>query len=191
MKSLTLLVKASERNTHTLYLCNKNSQWLLRKVVPLQIVPFHTFWHCIHPSINVLLSRRHEVLGTNLRLSSVRQARLCHDLRTTFGYSQVHFHAFLTDIIIKIQRKVEHDELAGVSRDSLHGSDTPGTVSPQSILLLVRICRRDPICLTCGPVLPGMSQRLFSRTQMPSRIFMIYGATPAERGIVFEDDTLL
>lgn len=74
-------------------------------------------------------------------------------------------HAFLTGLRFESQWRthVERDELAGVSRNSLDGSATLGIVSPHQVLLLVRISRRNPICLTCEPASPGIAPMLFSR----------------------------
>jgi hypothetical protein len=141
------------------------------------------------PLLIPFLARRTEVLETSSIPSPVKQVRLCHSLTLAFAYRLVCLHASPTGAFIGTQQKVEHDKLGGVSRNPLHGSASPGTVSPQRALLLVPICRRDPICLTCGPALPIMSQMLFrhvSANTLDARRLWIHGATPFEQGIVSE-----
>lgn len=142
----------------------------------------------LHHSSHTLLIYKHEELETSSLLPPVKQVRLCQSLTLAFAYRLVCLHASLAGAFIGTQQKVEH-ELGGVSRNPLHGSASPGPVSPQRALLLVPICRRDPICLTCGPALPIMSQMLFrhvSANTLGVRRLWIHGATLFEQGIVSE-----
>lgn len=129
---------------------------------------FHDFCLCDHHPIHGIFSCRHVVLRvTSFESATCRtctilpepDSRIC-----PYAIRSIH-HAFLTGLRFESQWEthVERDELAGVSRNSLDGSATLGTVSPHQVLLLVRISRRNPICLTCEPASPGIAPMLFSR----------------------------
>ena len=121
-------------------------------------------WCCNpYPIHALLISRRNELLETNSSLPSVSQARICRHLNPSQPMASLSLRLSHWPPPVKANRKtqVDHDELAGVPRNSFVVQVLQ--ISPHQLMPVVPIRRRGPICLTYGPALPSMSQTPFSR----------------------------